>query len=98
MGSQMKTTVINKYILLYNSIYSTRFYVIMWHEILYLQNLLIPLFLLFTNKADTGEERFTWTRMIRAPTISNTWYFFSTNSSRSVDCDRKKRFMFRGII
>ena len=48
MGSQMKTTVINKYILLYNSIYSTRFYVIMWHEILYfLQNLLIPLFLLF---------------------------------------------------
>ena len=52
MGSQMKTTVINKYIMLYNSIYSTgtRFYVIMWHEILYfLQNLLIPLFLLFTN-------------------------------------------------
>ena len=23
----------------------------------------------------TGEERFTWTRMIRGPTISNTWYF-----------------------
>ena len=28
--------------------------------------------------------------MIRGPTISNTWYVFSTNSSRSVDCDRKK--------
>ena len=47
----MKTTVINKYILLYNSccwcclhiIYSTRFYVVMWHQILYfLQNLVIP--------------------------------------------------------
>ena len=35
--------------------------------------------------------------MIRGPTISNTWYFFSTNSFRSVDCDRKKRFMFRGM-
>ena len=48
VGSQMKTTVINMsclYILLYNTIYSTRFYVIMWHEILYfLQNVLIPLF------------------------------------------------------
>ena len=51
----MKITVINKYILLYNSIYSTRFNVIMWHEILYfLQNLLIPLFLLFANKADAA--------------------------------------------
>ena len=40
----MKTTVINKYILLYNSIYSTRFYAVMLHQILYfLQNLLIPL-------------------------------------------------------
>ena len=42
----MKTTVIDKYILLYNSIYknSTRFYVVMWHRILYfLQNLLISL-------------------------------------------------------
>ena len=40
----MKTTVINKYIpvLLYNSIYSTRFYVVMWQQILYFrQNLLI---------------------------------------------------------
>ena len=36
--------------------------------------------------------------MIRGPTISNNWYFFSTNSSRIVDCDRKKRFMFRGIV
>ena len=34
--------------------------------------------------------------MIRGPTISNTWYFFSTDSSQSVGCDRKKRFMFRG--
>ena len=41
----MKTTVINKYILVYNSIYSTRFYVVMWQQILYFrQNLLIPLF------------------------------------------------------
>ena len=24
--------------------------------------------------------------------MSNSWYFFSINSSRSVDCDRKKRF------
>ena len=53
----MKTTVINKYILLYNSIYSTRFYVIMWREILYLQNLLIPL-LLFTNKKRNSSKRF----------------------------------------
>ena len=38
----MKTTVINKYILLYNSIYSTRFYVVMWQQILYFrQNLLM---------------------------------------------------------
>ena len=41
------------------------------------------------------EERFTSTRMIRGPTMSNSWYFFSINSSRSVDCDRKKRFLFR---
>ena len=53
----MKTTVINKYILLYNSIYSTRFSVIMWREILYLQNLLIPL-LLFTNKERSSSMRF----------------------------------------
>ena len=53
----MKTTVINKYILLYNSIYSTRFYVVMSHQILYfLQNLLIPL-LLFTNKERSREVR-----------------------------------------
>ena len=36
--------------------------------------------------------------MTRGPTISNTWNFFSTNFSRSVDCDRKKPFLFRGII
>ena len=53
----MKTTVINKYILLYNSIYSTRFYVVMWHQILYfLQNLLIPL-LMFSNKESSEEVR-----------------------------------------
>ena len=53
----MKTTVINKYILLYNSIYSTRFYVVMSHQILYfLQNLLIPL-LLFADKESSGEVR-----------------------------------------
>ena len=56
----MKTTVINKYILLlYNSIlvYSTRFYVVMWHQILYfLQNLVTPL-LLFANKERTSSER-----------------------------------------
>ena len=54
----MKTTVINKYILLYNSIYSARSYVIIWHQILYfLQNLLIPL-LLFTNKERSSSKRF----------------------------------------
>ena len=53
----MKTTVINKYILLYNSIYSTRFYVVMWHQFLYfLQNLLKPL-LLFTNKERSSSKR-----------------------------------------
>ena len=53
----MKTTVINKYILLYNSIYSTPFYVVMWHQILYfLQNRLIPL-LLFTNKERSFSKR-----------------------------------------
>ena len=41
------------------------------------------------------DERFTWTRMRRRPIISNTWYFLSTNSSRSVACDRSKRFLFR---
>ena len=52
----MKTTVIKKYILLYNSIYSTRLYVVMSHQILYFrQNLLIPL-LLF-NKERSGEVR-----------------------------------------
>ena len=44
----MKTTVINKYILLYNSIYSARFYVVMWQQILYFrQNLLIHALFLF---------------------------------------------------
>ena len=53
----MKTTVIYKYILLYNSIYSTRFYVVMWQQILYFrQNLLIPL-LLFTNKERSSSKR-----------------------------------------
>ena len=53
----MKTTAINKYILLYNSIYSTRFYAVMWHQILYfLQNLLVPL-LLFTNKDRSSSKR-----------------------------------------
>ena len=51
----MRTRVINKYILLYNTIYSTRFYVVMSHQIMYfLQNLLIPL-LLFANKERSGE-------------------------------------------
>ena len=50
-------TVINKHILLYNSIYGTRFYVVMWHQILYfLQNLVIPL-LLFANKERSSSER-----------------------------------------
>ena len=53
----MKTTVINEYILLYNSIYSTRFYVVMWNQILYfLPDLLIPL-LLFTNKERSSSKR-----------------------------------------
>ena len=53
----MKTTVINKYILLYNSIYSTRFYGVMWHQILYfLQNLVIIL-LLLANKERSSSER-----------------------------------------
>ena len=53
----MKTTVINKYILVYNSIYNTRFYVVMWQQILYFrQNLLIPLFLLFTNKERSSSK------------------------------------------
>ena len=52
------STVINKYILLYNSIYRTPFYVVMWHQILYffLQNLLMPL-LLFANKERSSSER-----------------------------------------
>ena len=38
-------------------LYSTRFYVVMWHQILYfLQNLLIPL-LLFTNKEMSSSKR-----------------------------------------
>ena len=50
----MKTTVS---LLLYNSMYSTRFYVVMWHQILYfLQNLVIPL-LLFANKERSSSER-----------------------------------------
>ena len=53
----MKITVINIYILLYNSIYSTRCYEVMWNQILYfLQNLLIPL-LLFTNKERSSSKR-----------------------------------------
>ena len=53
----MKTTVMNKYILLYNSIYSTRFYVVMWHRILYfLQNLLIPLSLFINKKRRLLQE------------------------------------------
>ena len=53
----MKTTVINKYILLYNSICSTRFYVVMWQQISYFrQNLLIPL-LLFTSKERSSSKR-----------------------------------------
>ena len=48
-----------QHILLYNSIlYSTRFYVVMWHQILYfLQNLLIPLLLLFTSKERSSSKR-----------------------------------------
>ena len=47
-----------KHILLYNSIYSTRFHVIMWHQILYfLQNLLILLLLRFTNKEMSSSKR-----------------------------------------
>ena len=55
----MKTTIINKYLLLYNSIYSTRFYVVMWHQILYfLQNLVITLtLLLLANKERSSLER-----------------------------------------
>ena len=53
----MKTKVINKYILLYNSIYSTRWYVVMWHQIMYfLQNLVIPL-LVFASKERSYSER-----------------------------------------
>ena len=55
----MKTTIINKYIqvLLHNTIYSTRWHVVTWHQILYfLQNLVIPL-LLFVNKERSSSER-----------------------------------------
>ena len=46
-----------QHILLYNSIYSTRLYVVMWHQILYfLQNMLMPL-LLFTNKERNSSKR-----------------------------------------
>ena len=31
----MKTVVTNKCILLYNSIYSSRWYAVMWHQVLY---------------------------------------------------------------
>ena len=54
----MKTTVINKYILLYNSIHSTstRFYVVMSHQILYfLQNMLIPLFCCSPTRRGAGK-------------------------------------------
>ena len=55
----MKTTVVNKYILIYNNIYSTRFYVVMWHQILYfLQNLVIPLqIMLSANEERSSSER-----------------------------------------
>ena len=55
----MKTTVINKYILLYNNIYSSkRFYVVMWHQTLYfLQNLVIPLLLLANKERSSSERR-----------------------------------------
>ena len=54
----MKTTVINKYILLYNSIYSTQFYEVMWHQILYfLQNLVIALLLLANKERSSSERR-----------------------------------------
>ena len=57
----MKTILISKYIqvLLYNSIiYSTWWYVVMWHQILYvLQNLVIPLLLLFANEERSSSER-----------------------------------------
>ena len=53
----MKTTVIKKYILLYYSIYSTRFYVVMWQQILYFrQNLLIPLSLLSVPTIERGGD------------------------------------------
>ena len=52
----MKTIVINKYILLHNSIYSTRFYVVMWHQILYY--LVVPLqILLFANEERSSSEK-----------------------------------------
>ena len=55
----MKATALDKYILMYNGIYSKRFNVVMWHQILYfLQNLLIPL-LLFTNKERGSSKRHT---------------------------------------
>ena len=37
----------------------------------------------------------TWTRISRQPIIAITWHFFSTNSSRTVDCARSARFLFR---
>ena len=50
-------TVDCKYVLMYNSVYSTRFYIVMWHQILYfLQNLVIPL-LLFANKERSSSEK-----------------------------------------
>ena len=54
----MNTTAINKYILLYTGIYSTLFFLVMWHQILYfLQNLVMVPLLLFTNKERSSSER-----------------------------------------
>ena len=54
----MKTVVINECILLYNSIYSTRWYAAMWHQILYfLQNLSGDTTSLFANKEGSSSER-----------------------------------------
>ena len=54
----MKTTVINKYRLLYNSMnmYSTQWYVVMSHQTLYFLQMVIPL-LLFANKERSSTER-----------------------------------------
>ena len=51
-----KTTVINKYRLLYNNIYSTQWYVVILHQTLYFLQMVIPL-LLFANKEMSSTER-----------------------------------------